>query len=370
MHTKYWMVALLMAALAALAKLKYDLCSKFNAKICTLIVLLAACVHAVASSPPAVGELVDIEVNEGSMDLVEAETGRITQVLHGYFTDPEIKQTVVYGSVVESEIEKFMQFEDGPAQVYFDVTSEEVRTCQHPDNGLTYLIDVLHGGGNIDGEYGYVSFFRVNAQTYEIETEYSEYAEHGPYDSKICGWLAKQEKLSIFSDAMSELRIDIDSYLAYRPISDLEEGETMLLPFRVIPAKTAQAWLEKLHTLSADIIINERMHSALVEIDDEQIGDWHIIQITGTEICSELAKGVVLVKHASQKDWRTIYNVEAGCSKSLNYPLALRQAGSEVIAVENDMLPVTMYYEFGGWGNSRDVIIDLRTNMITRSDKP
>ena len=345
-------------------KLKYDFGLKFNPKVYMLIALLATCANAIASSSPVVGELVDIKVNNRFMGLVEEKTGRIIQVLHGYFTDPEIKQTVVYGSIVEREYEKFIQLEGGPARVYFDVTSEEVHTCQHPNNGLTYLVDVLHGGGNIDGEDGYVYFFKVNAQTHEIEKEYSEYAEHGPYDSEICGWPGKQEKLFMLYNVMSEFRIDIDSESVYAPIGDLEEGETMQLPFRVIPAGTVQEWLEYFSTLSVDIIINERMHPALVEIDRDQIDDWHIIQITGTQICGG-GEGVVLVKHASQKDWRTIYNVEAGCSKTLNYPLIWQKDGNGAMAIENDMLPVVMYHDFSHWGYFRDVVIDLRTNIIT-----
>ena len=346
-------------------------------KISITVALLATCI----ALPATAGGLPE------DNDYRAGFEHRVRQVLRGYFVDPSIEQEVVYGVVINppyddanpvdaddpEEVmwqdrgrEKFMQFQDGPKKHYSDVFTGSITTCQHSKTGLTYLVDIIHRGGNGDGDDGYVNFIGVNPETHVMEVVYREYAKHGPYDSKICGWPAKQEKLSIFSDAMSALRIDIDSESVYAPIGGLKEGETMLLPFRVIPAKTAQAWLEKLYILSADIIfINDRMHPALAKIDYEYIDDWYIIQITGTKNCSELADGVVLVKHVSQKDWRAIYNVEAGCSKVLNYPLSWLEDGSEAFQIKNDMLQVAMYHDFSGWGYSRDVVINLRTNMIT-----
>ena len=346
-----------------------------------LLVLLAViCATANAGEPlPIAGDYIEIPATEYSGQ----QMGRITQVLHGHFIDLSSKQTVIYGKIVDedepaySQNSKFMKFQNGPINDYFNLIDEAIATCQHPKTGLTYIVARIHGGGTIDGEYGYVYFSGVNPKTHKIEVAYSEYAEHGPYDSKICGWPAKVERLSIFSDAMMALRIEDKDYktkvveagddefdeyeIVYESIGELESGETMQLPWRSIPAKIAQTWLEKLFNLSADIVlINGEMLPTLVNIDYKHIDDWRIIQVTGTEICSgEYGQGVVLVKHESEKDWRAIYNVEAGCSKLLNYPLYWGEHG-----IEDDMLPVTMYYEFTHWGDSRDVVIDLRTNVV------
>ena len=303
-----------------------------------IAVFLAACVtcSAAAGAPP----------EEHDIAASNPEMYRVKQVLQGYFIDPSVEQEVVYGEILAKAIpdgnSKFMQFQDGPIMEYYNISDGMVTTCQHPMTGLTYLVDVTHSGGNIDGDAGYVSFIGVNPETHEMETVYSEYAEHGPYDSKICGWPAKQDLLSIFFEAMMALRIQVDESV-YLPIGKMKDGETMQLPWRGIPAQVAQTWLEKLNKLSEEIVKIERAHS----------DNWRIIQITGTTLCSKQAQGVVLAKHESQENWRAIYNVQAGCSKSLNYPLPWFRDAVEIISVESNMLPTDMPYEFSGWGYSR-----------------
>ena len=378
-------------------------------KTCALFVLLTAVsTTTYAGEPPTVGDYIDIPPSEYDIEQAKGgrqclddaceeyvdisdsvpipRTGRISQILRGHFIDLSVEHTVIYG-VIYDEVqtdkyeqiqvpsdERFMQFENGPVSTNYDIADDEITTCQHSKTKITYLVDRRHSGGTVDGDYGHVYFIGVNVKTHEMEVVYSEYAEHGPYDNKICSWSAKQEKLSVFSDSMAALRIEedkiwpdgIDEKSIYYPIGEMESGDTMQLPSRSIPAKTTQVWLEKLFNLSADIVfINGEIHPALAEIDYEHTDDWHIIQITGTEICGgEYGQGVVLVKHASQKDWRAIYNVQAGCTKKINYPLYWRQE-DEVITVEDDKLSVTMYYEFTHWGEMRDVVIDLHKNVIT-----
>lgn len=329
-----------------------------------------------------VGDIIDIPLSKHEIEL-EPRKGRVQQILKGHFIDLSVEHTVIYGGIVdEDEIVhenwhpnvKFMQFENGPIMDdIYDLRREAITTCQHPKSGLTYLVDIRHGGGTIDGDAGYVYFIGVNAETHELEVAYSEYAEHGPYNDKICGWVAKKEKLSIFSDAMKALRIEDDKIWPngtdedsiYVSISQMKAGNTMQLPWRSIPVKVVQGLLKKLDDVATDIIINGKVHPALVEIDNEYIDDWHIIQITGTEICGgKRSQGVVLVKHAPWKSWRAIYNIESGCSKVINYPL-LQEDENESITSENSMLQVNMYYEFTHWGESRYVAIDLHTNVIT-----
>jgi len=352
-------------------------------KTIALSVLLAVvCVAADAGealpgeAPPMVGDHIKIppETEYSELKLL----GRVMQIIHGHFISPSVKHTVLHGVVIDPEEAEdsrrasttFYKFEDGPIATFNDVRHDEIGICQHPKTKLAYLVDYRHSGGNIDGNYGYVNFIGVNPQTHEMEVAYEEYAIHGPYDQEICGWPAKREKLSIFSDAMLEFRIDIDSDSTYAPVGALDSGETMQLPFRVIPAKTVRAWLEKLSALSAAVVfIDDRIHPALVKIEHAHSGGWHIIQITGRKLCSEYGRGVVLTKHASWKDWRAIYNVEAGCSKALNYPLIIGDRGEGpgdewIVEIENNMLPVTMYHEFSGRGDSRNVVIDLHTNVI------
>lgn len=309
----------------------------------------------------------------------------IVAKLYGNFTDPSIEQVVVFGVIfpedwygiigshyttnytTDSLYETFLQFKDGHKQKSFHNTSWSPnnpgtpRTCRHPDSNLTYIVNIVNGGGRYEGD---IEFVGVNPKTNKLEVVYHEPLNRDSnwYHNEICQFADKKEKLFVLKSAMQALRINIDAESIYGSIGELNPGMTMELPYRDISDGEVKKWLKKLEPLSVQATdLNEQENSALIKLEVIKSDGWKIVQLKGTEVCSgEYTHGVVLAKHATQKNWRAIYNVEAGCSYAINYPLEF-----EEYSIDKDVLSINMYYEFTYWGEFRLVELNLHTNIIT-----
>ena len=89
-----------------------------------------------------------------------------------------------------------------------------------------------------------------------------------------------------------------------------------------------------------------------VYADDAGRAAWLVVQVLGRTLCD--AEGAVLLLDRRRQSWRTVYDVQSGCSKTLNYPMRR-------MAVKGDMLFASLCRRCDGWGGYRDYVIDLRT---------
>ena len=71
------------------------------------------------------------------------------------------------------------------------------------------------------------------------------------------------------------------------------------------------------------------------------------------------APGVVLVLDRTRNEWRALYEVLSGASKSLNFPML-------DMVVSGDKLYGSLCTYCDSWGSYGDFEIDLRTNRATR----
>lgn len=93
--------------------------------------------------------------------------GRITQILHGHFLNPQVQDTVIYGELDNDHMQFYYFPWSRIMGTYYDGWEDEITTCQNPETGLTYLVD----GTFKFGSYGaWLQLLRVNPETHAIET--------------------------------------------------------------------------------------------------------------------------------------------------------------------------------------------------------
>ena len=86
---------------------------------------------------------------------------------------------------------------------------------------------------------------------------------------------------------------------------------------------------------------------------------WFVVQILGTKLCD--AGGVVLLFDRQQKSWRSIYDVQSGCSYELNYEMLN-------MIVEGDQLIASICSICSHWPRYRTFAIGLETFHATLVD--
>lgn len=156
-----------------------------------------------------------------------------------------------------------------------------------------------------------------------------------------CLWKERQNAQQLFKTAMEELQ----------NVAPVEAGKSeFYFSVQKVAAETISNWL----SILGDEITLENARYA-----DDSANAWQIIQILGKTLCD--AAGVVLLHDKRQQIWFTLYNVPSGCTKVLNYPL-------RNMIVMDDQLFASMCVWCTGWGDYRDVVINLRTFRVRKLD--
>ena len=150
-----------------------------------------------------------------------------------------------------------------------------------------------------------------------------------------CRWRERQDALQSFKAAMAALSIGASV--------DADRNE-FDLPTRPVPAETVRRWLPVLEETAT--------LEGAVYADDAGRMAWLVVQVLGKSLCD--AEGVVLLFDRQRQSWQTIYDVQSGCSNSLNFPM-------RGMVVEGDQLFASLCRQCDGWGDYRDYAIDLHT---------
>ena len=169
-----------------------------------------------------------------------------------------------------------------------------------------------------------------------------------------CVWRRRKAARTLFDNTIETLRAGIeeldDAALA------LAVGDTRTLPTRPLPDHVVRRWLHALHTHAPAFTTFETARYS----DESPTQSWRLIQILGRQLCG--APGVVLLQDTRSGQWRSIYAVRSGCSKTLNFPL-------QDMVITGETLFAEFCTDCSGWGRYGKFRLDLPTNRVTRLEE-
>ena len=231
--------------------------------------------------------------------------------------------------------------------------------CRDPVTGRDWALVYLAAGQHADLE-----FWSVDPETKTPRLEYREvWTVWGLEDEQreevvadgACRARERQEVQALLFEAMIALGTG-DGGSAAGPVEerfDVPVGASVELPARPLPEGTVRRWLLALGSAEPPVATFEGARYAAAA-DRES---WTVIQVLGTRLCE--APGVVLVLDRTRNEWRALYEVLSGGSKSLNFPML-------DMVVSGDKLFASLCTYCDSWGSYDDFEIDLRTNRATR----
>ena len=295
--------------------------------------------------------------------------GDITEdqyTLYGFFVDPQ-KQTRLFLRVLpdeEGRLRCFLQHEAGPLSQVGGLLGQKpgfVGRCRDPISGRDHAISSITLGGA--SALSYLEYRSVQPDTEQVIFEYRQERFIGEGDGVElqpligaggqCVWRPRKAARTLFDNTIETLRAGIeeldDEALA------LAVGETRTLPTRPLPGDVVRHWLYALHTQAPAFATFETARYS----DESHPQPWRILQILGRQLCG--APGVVLLQDTRSGQWRSIYAVPSGCSKSLNFPL-------RDMAITGDTLFAKFCTDCIFWGQYGTFMLDLPTNRVTRRE--
>ena len=214
------------------------------------------------------------------------------------------------------------------------------------------------------GRHADLGFWSVDPEAGAIELEYEEpWTVWGLEEEQAgevvadgaCRARERQKGQALLLAAVSTLRPgtwggreepDVEQF-------DIPVGASVKLPTRVIPEEEVRRWLLALSAVRPAVVTFEGAHFA----DEGSRESWTVIQVLGTRLYE--APGIVLVLDRTRNEWRALYEVLSGSSKSLNFPM-LR------MVVSGDKLLASLCTDCSWWGRNDYFEIDLETHRATR----
>ena len=274
--------------------------------------------------------------------------------LRGFFVDPD-RQTRLFLRVAPHEC--FLQHEAGPLSVAGSRWTGFAGLCRDPVSGRDLAILSANPGGN--SGISYLEYWSVQPDTERATREYTQMTsselEFNPLPELSdadgqCLWRQQKRARDVFKDAIAALHVGTE--LEEKALA-LEVSATLTLPTRPLPAAVVRHWLHELHTHAPALVTFETARYS----DESHPQPWRILQILGRKTCA--APGVVLLQDTRSRQWRSIYDVHSGCSKSLNFPL-------REMRITGDTLLAEFCTNCGWWGQYGKFTLDLPTNRVTR----
>ncbi len=292
--------------------------------------------------------------------------GDITEdqlTLHGFFVAPD-KQTRLFLRVRLNEeeypyYECSLQHEDGPLSQAGINGVDFVGRCRDPISGRDHAISsALEGGA---GGSSYLQYWSVQPDTEQVTLEYRQGRFMGEGGEPLrdadgrCVWRPRKAARTLFDNTIAALRAGIEE-LDAEALALLAVGDTRTLPTRPLPAAVVRRWLHALHTHAPVFATFETARYS----EESPTQSWRLIQILGRQLCR--APGVVLLQDTRSGQWRSIYAVPSGCSKTLNFPL-------QDMVITGDTLFADFCTDCIFWGRYGKFRLDLPTNRVTRLEE-
>lgn len=192
------------------------------------------------------------------------------------------------------------------------------------------------------------------------------------YDNK-CLWRERQRKKEAFGLALASLGVGWEERQRRQEAFELamESGRYLEIPDDEFVEEPDEEFDLITRPISAEAVahglslLNEAVNmEGAVYADAADQKNWFVVQILGTKLCD--AGGVVLLFDRQQKSWRSIYDVQSGCSYVRNYEV-------RDMIVEGDQLIASICWDCGGWPSYRTYAIDLNTfhaTVVDYDDRP
>ena len=285
--------------------------------------------------------------------------------LRGFFVDPD-SQTHLFLRVrlnkkkAHPYHECFLQHEDGPLSPAGSYWTGFAGRCRDPVTGRDHVILSADPGGN--SGYASLEYWSVQPDTERATLEYrqgvSNELEFSPrpelHDADgRCLWRQQKRAHDVFDGAIAALGVGTE--LEAEALA-LEVGATRTLPTRPLPADVVRHWLHELHTHAPALVTFETARYS----DGSHPQPWRILQLRGQQLCN--SPGVVLLQDTRSGQWRSMYDIRSGCTRSESFPLRDMRITGE-----------TLFAEFctecewqGRYGKFR---LDLPTNRVTRLEE-
>ena len=276
--------------------------------------------------------------------------------LRGFFVDPARPTRIALRLLPDEQYglhKCFLQHEDGPVSELWGQRVNFAGLCRDPVSGRDHVRVALRSGGS--GVISALEYWSVHPATQQLTLEYSQNHLYSESEARVaadsqCQWRQQKAARAVFDAAMAALRTGIELEEA---ALDIAVGDSLTLPTRLLSAATVRHWLAALRTQAGAF--------ARIEILDVSDGPpaprWRIVQILGREQCR--APGVVLVHDPRSGQWRALYAVHTGCTKTDNYPLL-------DMVLTGDTLLASACIRCRHWGPYGAFAIDLKTHRITR----
>ena len=233
-----------------------------------------------------------------------------------------------------------------------------VETCRDALSGQVH--SVIHSGL---GQYSDVQVWSVDSATGIPQQEYTEgwvdsYGD-GEWDLVApdgrCLWRKRQSERMAVNGAVYALSIWAKDDGAVEMEMEEEPLSFYVLDQLVVRPLAGETVLRSLESLEGIATIEGAVYAS-----DADYADWRAIQIRGNAICD--ADGVVLVLNRRTGQWHSIFNVESGCSKSLDYPFY-------GMRISDGHLIVSACIHCSGHGDYDDFSINLETWRVQPLDE-
>ena len=160
-----------------------------------------------------------------------------------------------------------------------------------------------------------------------------------------CLWRELKRFFETHDAAMAALRVD---RAARGEPGGADGAAAGPLPQREIAAAAAREALAALRETA--------VFEGAVYADDAARDSWFVVQVFGGELCA--ASGAVLALDRRSGQWKSIYDVPSGCSKTWAFPM-------RGMVVAGDTLYAELCTHCSGWGWFADFAIDLRAGRVS-----
>ena len=288
------------------------------------------------------------------LDMPDGESVR------GYFVTPE-RKTRLHLFTKPSDGGCRLRHDGGPASEPNPSTeyAEFAGICRDSATGRDWALVYRAAGQHAD-----LGFWPVNPATRGVHLEYEEVwtvwgleeeQRAEVVDGGECLARERQKVQALLLEAMSALGTG-HAGGAGGPVEerlDIPVGASIELPARALPEEEVRSRLLALNAARPATATFEGARYA----DAASRESWTVVQVLGTRLRE--APGVALVLDRVRNEWRALYEVHSGGSKSLNFPML-------DMVVSGDRLFASLCIDCSGWGGYDDFVIDLPTNRATR----
>ena len=256
--------------------------------------------------------------------------------------------------------ECFLQHEDGPLSPAGSYWTGFAGRCRDPVSGRDHVILSANPGGN--SGYAYLEYWSVQPDTERATREYRQSTSGEPEfnprpelsdaDGR-CLWRQQKRAHDVFDGAIAALGVGVE--LEAEALA-LEVGATRTLPTRPLPAAVVRHWLHELHTHAPALVTFETARYS----DESHPPPWRILQLRGRQLCND--PGVVLLQDTRSGQWRSLYDIRSGCTRSVSFPLW-------DMVITGETLFADFCTECEWRGEYEQFALDLPTNRVTRLEE-